>query len=154
MTIATNETTEDDRTTPIGLFNYARSYWKSAFELQQRKVPKITHPLEPVNFLYAHAIELFLKSYLRLNRTVKELKKMGHNFECLIKDTEDLFIDKGSDYKKMLCLIAKYEIYNSSRYISTGYIENPPTPECFEELCRFLDTSIKSKMIEAGFPVK
>jgi hypothetical protein len=54
-----------DRTTPLGLFNYARSYWQSAVYLHRPRV-KVRHPDAPITLLLAHAIELYVKSFLRL----------------------------------------------------------------------------------------
>ena len=56
---------DDDRTTPLGLFNYARSYWQSGVLLHDARA-KVTHPNAPVTLLLAHAIELYLKAFLRL----------------------------------------------------------------------------------------
>jgi hypothetical protein len=56
---------DDDRSTPLGLFNYARSYWQSAVLLHHARA-KVTHPDAPVTLLLAHAIELYLKVFLRL----------------------------------------------------------------------------------------
>lgn len=49
---------DDERTNPVGLFNTARSYWRSAEHLSAAGL-KITHPEAPVTFLFCHAIELF-----------------------------------------------------------------------------------------------
>src|SRR5262245_47518692 len=56
---------DDDRTTPLGLFNFARSYWQSGVLLHDANA-KVTHPDAPVTLLLAHAIELYLKAFLRL----------------------------------------------------------------------------------------
>ena len=56
---------DEDRTTPLGLFNYARSYWQSGVRLHEARA-KVTHPHAPVTLLLAHAIELYLKAFLRL----------------------------------------------------------------------------------------
>ena len=56
----------DDRTTPEGLFNTARSYWHSGARLSTADL-KVTHPHAPVTFLLCHAVELYLKAYLRLS---------------------------------------------------------------------------------------
>jgi hypothetical protein len=58
---------DDDRTTPFGLFNYARSYWQSAVHLHHAKV-KVTHPDAATTLLLAHAVELYIKAFLRLRR--------------------------------------------------------------------------------------
>jgi hypothetical protein len=67
--------------TPIGLFNFAESYWNAAAYLAKAKL-KSTHPDSPVRFLYYHAIELYLKSFLRMRgHTRSELasRKFGHS---------------------------------------------------------------------------
>jgi len=53
---------DDDRSTPLGLFNYARSYWQSGVLLHHARA-KTTHPDAPVTLLLAHAIELYLKAF-------------------------------------------------------------------------------------------
>lgn len=67
--------TEDDRTTAVGLYHYARSYHDCTKVLEAAQV-RTTHKDAPVSFLYFHAIELFLKAFLRLHgHTVEELEK-------------------------------------------------------------------------------
>jgi hypothetical protein len=39
---------EDDRTTPLGLFNYARSYWESGVLLHDARA-RVTHPTRPLH---------------------------------------------------------------------------------------------------------
>jgi hypothetical protein len=51
---------EEKRTTTLGLFNFAESYWAAAEALDNAKL-KSTHPSSPVSFLYYHAIELYQK---------------------------------------------------------------------------------------------
>ena len=53
----TDALTPEDRTTALGLFNYARSYWRSAEQLLASK-PDVSHPDAPILFLLYHAIEL------------------------------------------------------------------------------------------------
>jgi hypothetical protein len=64
---------DDERTTHLGLFNYAHSYWVCAATLEGKPLD-ITHKDAPVDYLYYHAVELYLKSYLRLK---------GHNLKQL-----------------------------------------------------------------------
>jgi hypothetical protein len=87
MNHSISEITDEDRTNEVGLFNTAESYWKSAAALYEAKV-KASHPLSPVLFLYYHAIELYLKAFLRGNgHSAKELrsKKFGHRI-CYLTD--------------------------------------------------------------------
>jgi len=79
----TSQPTNDDRTTALGLFNYARSYRSSGDYLLAAKL-KLTHPSAPMSFLFYHAIELYLKAHLRSqNLSVVQLKKIGHNIKEL-----------------------------------------------------------------------
>ena len=78
-------TDEDIRSSPLGFFNVAESYWAGAAALERAEL-KTTHPNSPISFLYYHAIELYLKAFLRLHgHSAKELrgKKFGHNTCCL-----------------------------------------------------------------------
>lgn len=69
---------DDERTNAVGLFNTARSYWRSAEHLNVANL-KVTHQRAPVTFLFCHAIELYLKAYLRgAGKSVAELKQIGH----------------------------------------------------------------------------
>jgi hypothetical protein len=80
------EITDEERTNEVGLFHTAESYWKSAAALYAVNV-KASHARSPVLFLYYHAIELYLKAFLRGNgHSAKELrgKKFGHKICCLI----------------------------------------------------------------------
>jgi hypothetical protein len=73
-----------DRTSAIGLFNTARSYWRSGDYLIAGKL-EVTHPSAPVNFLLCHAMELYLKAFLRsASLTVDDLKRLGHGFNALV----------------------------------------------------------------------
>ncbi len=64
-----------DRTSAVGLFNFGRSYWRSAEQLRTAPPADVTHPDSPITFLLCHAIELYLKAYLRgAGRDVAELK--------------------------------------------------------------------------------
>ena len=45
---------DDDRTTPLGLFNFACSYWQSGVHLHDANA-KVTHPDAPVTLLLAAA---------------------------------------------------------------------------------------------------
>jgi hypothetical protein len=75
---------DDDRTTPLGLFNYARSYWQSGVLLHDARA-QVSHRDAPVTLLLAHAIELYLKAFLRLRGLgIEEVKNiLGTTLKCL-----------------------------------------------------------------------
>lgn len=85
-------TDEDARSTPVGLFNFAETYWLSARALKAAEVKEVTHRAYPVFFLYYHAIELYLKAYLRLYHTMAQLRgrKFGHDAGALSKRAREL----------------------------------------------------------------
>jgi hypothetical protein len=120
--IVEDDNGEDERNTPIGVFNYAESYWQAARALQQAKVPS-THPDPPISFLYYHAIELYLKSFLRVHgHTAKELrgKSFGHRVCCLRERSIQLgLVFKDSDVETF-SLLATTDAIIRSRYIQTG----------------------------------
>ena len=68
-----------------GLFNYARSYWQSGVLLHDARA-KVTHSDAPVTLLLAHAIELYLKAFLRLRALgIEEVKNnFGHDLKSLL----------------------------------------------------------------------
>jgi hypothetical protein len=66
-----------DGPTPLGFYNFAVSYHEGADLIADRGL-KATHPESVAMFLYYHAIELYLKSFLRLKGdTAKRLRKSG-----------------------------------------------------------------------------
>ena len=72
-----------DGPTPLGFYNFAVSYHEGADLIADRGL-KATHPESVAMFLYYHAIELYLKSFLRLKGdTAKRLRKIGHDFQTL-----------------------------------------------------------------------
>ena len=71
----------DESTTAMGLFNYALSFWLSGAGLARAKPRIVTHPDAPVTMLLCQAIELYLKSFLRLKgRSVQELEDLRHRY--------------------------------------------------------------------------
>jgi hypothetical protein len=55
---------EEQRCSPLGFFNFAETYWSAARTLRESKA-KGSHKDSPIRFLYYHAIELYLKAFLR-----------------------------------------------------------------------------------------
>jgi hypothetical protein len=131
----------DERTTALGLFHYAISYWKSAEYLSKNKL-KVTHQDAPVTFLYYHAIELFLKAYLRQKKlTVKELKNISHDIIILTKEAANrgLFL---MDEDKIVFQYMNRENIFGARYIKTGYFEIA-SKEALNRTCENLYEAIR-----------
>jgi hypothetical protein len=110
----------DDRTTPIGLYHYGRSYHEAARALMATKVNS-THPYAPIDFLFFHAIELFLKSFLLSTGTsLARLEKIRHD----IRNLRDRSVKAGlaieAETDAVLDFIAQDGAIMRSRYIITG----------------------------------
>ena len=89
---APNKIDDEERTNAVGLFNTARSYWRSAESLTGAAL-EITHPRAPITFLFCHALELYLKAYLRgTGHSVADLKQKGHRIAKFCKTSDRLGI--------------------------------------------------------------
>ncbi|NEU95026.1 hypothetical protein [Bradyrhizobium uaiense] len=143
---------EMDRTSALGLFNTARSYWRSAVGLQQLQL-KVTHPSAPVTFLFCHGIELYLKSLLRLkNYNLAKLKGIGHNISRLGEESEQNGLVLSAETRELLSHIKEEDVAMDARYIVTGF-KSVPTAEALFEACTELDKSISEALRAEGQPV-
>jgi hypothetical protein len=144
---------DDDRTTPLGLFNYARSYWQSGVLLHDARA-KVTHPEAPVTLLLAHAIELYLKAFLRLRgmalmrsktalaTTLKSwLMKLLHRLSLVGEDRD------------IAAILTEKESIRRGAYIETGYYQRPGLA-ALSRTCRSLDQSVSAALKDAGMSVQ
>src|SRR3974390_1066328 len=80
------------RQTPLGLFNMATAYRAAAQKLDETKLKTVMRHA-PIRFLYFHALELYLKAFLRAHGcSLSNLEKLGH------------------DYRKLLLFAAKFNL--------------------------------------------
>ena len=130
---------QDERTTALGLFNYARSYWQSGVLLHHAKA-KVSHPDAPVTLLLAHAIELYLKAFLRLRGLgVREVKSsFGHDFQKLVDEASARGLSLIDEDLEIATLLTEQESIRRSRYIETGYFKQPALA-ALSRTCRRLD---------------
>lgn len=145
------EKDDNERTTSIGLFNYAESFWRSARVLNANR-PKVTHPDEPVNFLYYHAIELYLKAFLRLHgHTPRELagRKFGHDVGAISKRAVELGLFLADEDKEVLFVMESTDAVIRSRYIKVGHFRRP-THGALDRTCKSLRQSIGEALLEKG----
>ncbi len=147
-------TDEDDRTTPIGLFNYADSYWHSAKALEKAEV-RATHPDAPICFLFYHAIEIYLKAYLRAQKhSVKELRsQFGHNVVKLREQAQRLGLHFDDEDIEVLTLMGETDAVIRSRFLRTGSFQRP-TNEVLNRTCRSVRKSVGEALTEKGIPVR
>ncbi len=136
---------EEDRTTSIGLFLLAHTYAKSASLLRENHV-EVSHRDFPVRFLYTHAIELYLKSFLRMHDgfSVKKLLKVGHNMENLLKNAEENGLIVTATQREQIEFLKNYM---DDRYLVIG----PRTvlkADAQHELCRHLHEQMAKTVFE------
>jgi hypothetical protein len=148
-------TDEDIRSSPLGFFNVAESYWAGAAALERAEL-QTTHPNSPISFLYYHAIELYLKAFLRLHgHSAKELrgKKFGHNTCCLSERAVALGLRFDDEDLQVLSLLACTDAVIRSRYIQTGYFRWP-APDALDSTCRSLRQSVGQALKKANIPAR
>ena len=146
-------TDEDERTTPLGLFNYAHSYWRSAVALKQARV-KATHPGDPIWFLYFHAMELYLKYYLRLHgKSVANLRdEYGHRMDRLAKGARSFGFQFDDEDREVLSVIASMNPIDV-RYIKTGFFRRP-THEALDRTCKSFHHSAAEALMGRGIKIR
>jgi hypothetical protein len=150
----TEEKDAEQRTTPLGFFNTGDSYWHAAAALDKLKL-ETTHPNSPVYFLYYHAIELYLKAFLRLHgHTMKELssRKFGHRTCCLTERAAQLGLFFMDEDLQVFSLMATTDAVIRSRYIQTGAF-HWPTIEALHRVCESIREPIGQALKQKGFLV-
>ena len=145
---------DDGRTTPLGLFNYGRSYWQSGVLLHHAGA-KVSHPDAPVTLLMAHAIELYLKAFLRVRGlSAQEVKhSFGHDFEKLVEAAWARGLPLTDEDQHMATILKEQESIRRSRYIETGYFKQPGLA-ALSGVCRRLDESVAAALQSAGMRVR
>ena len=120
--------TKDDRTTDVGLYHYANSYRVAADYLEAGPDRSVsTHPEAPRDFLYTHAIELYLKAFLRLQgKTVDDLKAIGHDIPKLARLVAGHGVLLDVEVGGVLELLTHENVFGA-RYIVTGYYHRATT---------------------------
>jgi len=118
-------TDDDDRTTAMGLYQFAESYRICGSSLVTR-LPSILRFDDPVRFLFLHAIELYLKAVLRSSgMSVLQVKTMGHNIQRLLDMSKTSGFALPADAEQGLVFFADQTPIMETRYLKTGYSHRP-----------------------------
>jgi hypothetical protein len=142
-----------DRTSAIGLFNTARSYWRSGAYLIAGKL-EVTHPSAPINFLLCHAMELYLKAFLRSAAlTIDDLKRLGHGFNALVGAARKNGLIIDAETAEVLSHIATEDVAMEARYIVTGFKE-ALTVEALSSTAGNLDAVVAAALEKKGHAVR
>ncbi len=111
MKLSTREMeNENERSSPLGFFNVADSYWASGRFLIYHRLD-VSHQDNVVRFLLYHSIECFLKAFLRSKGiSIHDLanpKKFGHKVSKLSVRARRLglqFDDKDEEIFKLMSI--------------------------------------------------
>lgn len=145
----------DDRSTPIGFFNYGDSFWLGGEALAGISIGT-THPGAPVDFLHHHAIELYLKADLR-NRgySAEKLRsrEFGHKVGALARECAKCGLDIPKTDIEALEFVEETGAAFDARYIRTGF-RNVIELETLAAICERIRTLVASEMTKANYPVR
>ncbi|MAZ86053.1 MAG: hypothetical protein CL693_00195 [Cellvibrionaceae bacterium] len=137
---------DDSRTTAIGLARYAADFLEASLAADDvmGKDPLVA-PV-PVLYLMGHALELYLKAYLRHNgRSMRNLKNLGHNLVKCHQRAQELGLDEvvafSSDELEVLGVLNQLYHTKKLNYIETGAKEFPMYGP-LENLAKKLDSRI------------
>lgn len=138
---------DDERTNSIGLYHCAVSYHEGARALAKVRTTA-TRPDSPIY----HAIELFLKSYLRLRGvSVADLasRRFGHRADRLGRRAAELGLVLRDEDMEVLRMMAETDIVIRTRYIRTGYF-SAPSLQAVDRTCQSLRVSVCEAIKETG----
>lgn len=130
----------DERTTPIGLFHYAHSYAASAICITEQEIDAV-HPDAPIRFLFSHALELYLKSFLLLHGITMERlrsREFGHDLVKLAEEAQQHQLLISRTYLDQLA-VANQQILD--RYIVVG-VRRVLEPETLHSICKDFNQKI------------
>lgn len=137
-------TTIDDRTNDLGLFMYAHAYWEAASNLEDASTDS-GHSNAPIQFLYCHAVELLMKSYLRSqNLPLKEVRSMRHDLVRVGERAEECGLALSEVDREILGWITESGL--THRYIVTGFTSGPRN-ESLWRLCLILFQLVGEELI-------
>jgi hypothetical protein len=114
---------EDDRTNALGLFNSAECYRKSADILAIEPARALRFD-QPIRYLFYHAIELYLKAFLRTDLPLYRVVRYGHRFRRLRRACTARGLPLEQHEREVLRMIDTDNTYNTyirTRYLITGF---------------------------------
>jgi HEPN domain-containing protein len=141
-----------ERHSPIGTYNYAASYHVAADLICDQGL-YATHPESPAMFLYYHAIELYLKSFLRFHGvSAKRLQCIGHDYKRLLSRASGHGLVLGELEREVMSVLDG-DNWSRSRYLEIGTLRGP-TLYGLSETSMSLRRQVAKVLREAGLPVR
>ena len=128
-----------DRTSSLGLLSFGNEFAGAAALL--RKADRL-YVNPPLFYLYAHAIELQLKAFLRSKGyTLAQLKRLGHNLKAVLSACQQQGLESFVRLTRaQVAAIGQVNLYYSAKqleYIVTGS-KQFPKPELLSGVCEAL----------------
>jgi len=104
-------------------------------------------------FLYYHAIELYLKSFLRFHGvSAKCLKSIGHDYKRLLSKASQSGLVLGDIENEVLNMLDG-KLWSRSRYLETGFFRGPSL-YALSETSKSLRREVSKVLRDAGQPVR
>jgi hypothetical protein len=145
---------DDDRTTSMGLFNTAEAYRLAAIKLGQPAVWG-GHAHKPVQFLYCHEIELYLKALLREKHSVETItNKFRHDTRRLVREAENLGLFVTTRDRDIFATLADRDALIGMRYIRTGPKALPVNLQALSQTCKSVRDSVANLLRSARMSVR
>ena len=111
--------TEEDRTNALGLFNLAECYRQAADILATQHARALRFD-QPIRYLLYHAIELYLKAFLRADLPLDSVIRYGHRFRRLRGACTSRGLPLEQHEREVLTMIDMDEAYIRARHLRTG----------------------------------
>ncbi|MEM0950070.1 MAG: hypothetical protein AAGK37_21935 [Pseudomonadota bacterium] len=143
---------------PIGTFNYAHSFFGAAKALDRLEwEDRETHSDSPIEFLYWHSIELFLKAYLvtdGMSPSELRQRKYGHNLTALRDEAKKRGLPLTPKDEDLIDFMPSTETMIDLRYLKVGI---RTVPEFFEieaiceSIYRLVGAELQKRGTNIGF---
>ena len=144
---------DDERTDAVALHNKARSYLRSARYLNAAS-PGVSCSHAGVTFLFCHAIELFLLSYLRAHGgDGAELNSLGRRVAATTSRAVGIGLKLHPDALVTLSQIADTLIAIEVRYFLTG-VKKIPNIDPLSNAAQNLDAAVSKALIDLGLSLR
>ena len=142
---------DDERTDAVALHNKARSYLRSARYLNAAS-PGVSCSHAGVTFLFCHAIELFLLSYLRAHGGEgAELDNLNRRVAATTSRAVGAGLKLHPDVVATLSQIAETLTAIEVRYIVTG-VKQIPNIGPLSNAAQKLDAAVSKALVDLGLP--
>lgn len=138
---------QDRYSNHIGILNRSKSFLECADIIKDNIEPDPTHTIYPfpMYYLYAHALELAIKSYIDfVFQSEDKLKKIGHDIErawntAIENDIENFFL-VNEEFKAVINILNPIYKTKSLEYHKSGLWQQPDPTFISEEIGILVDT--------------